>query len=116
VPLDAHNIAAAFLLLSSADSFVNYQVAVSLRYEHHHNILDLHSQELFDKLWFMKVPERYRVMSVQELGVYLGYTTSTVYTHVSRERWDKIPQPSLRLGCGPVWYVGDVEEWRKKNR
>ncbi len=55
-------------------------------------------------------------MSATELGEYLDYSTSTVYTHVSRERWDKIPAPSLRLASGPVWYVGDVEEWKRKKR
>ena len=60
----------------------------------------------------MEIPERYRVLSIKELGEYVGYTHSTVYTHLSRHRWDKIPPPSIRLGSGPVWYLGDVEEWK----
>ena len=51
----------------------------------------------------------------EALGAMLGYTRSTVLTHLSRERWDKIPPPSRRLAMGPVWYVGDVEEWKERS-
>jgi predicted DNA-binding transcriptional regulator AlpA len=64
----------------------------------------------------MQIPERYRVMSATELGEYLGYTTATIYTHLSRGRYDKVPPPSERLGSGPIWYVGSVVEWRSERR
>jgi predicted DNA-binding transcriptional regulator AlpA len=60
----------------------------------------------------MEIPEQYEVLGPDELARQLGYTPSTVYTHLSRNRFDKIPAPSRRLAMGPVWYVGDVEEWR----
>ena len=62
----------------------------------------------------MEIPEQYRVLSIKELGEHLGFTTPTVYTYLSRERWYRIPPPSRRLGSGPVWYVGDVQEWQEK--
>ena len=61
----------------------------------------------------MEIPERYEVLGPDELIKLLGYTRSTVYTYISRERWDRIPPPSRRLAMGPVWYLGDVEEWRE---
>jgi hypothetical protein len=64
----------------------------------------------------MEIPERYKVSGPDELARQLGYTRSTVYTHLSRERWDKIPPPSCRLAMGPIWYLGDVEEWEKKRK
>ena len=70
-------------------------------------------QGMYDNLPVMDVPERYEVLDPEALGVRLGYTRSTVLTHLSRGRWDKIPQPSKRLAMGPVWYVGDVEKWRE---
>ena len=60
----------------------------------------------------MKIPERFEVLDAEALGGRLGYTRSSVLTHLSRERFDKIPPPSRRLATGPIWYVGDVEEWR----
>ena len=62
----------------------------------------------------MDIPEQYEVLDADALARRLGYTRTTVWTHLSRERWDKIPPPSRRLAMGPVWYVGDVEEWRKE--
>jgi predicted DNA-binding transcriptional regulator AlpA len=64
----------------------------------------------------MEIPERYKVLDPVALAEYLGYTRSTVWTHLSRERWDKIPPPSRRFDMGPIWYVGDVEEWRTIRR
>ncbi len=63
----------------------------------------------------MKIPEQYEVMDAVALGGLLGFSRSTVYTHLSRERFDKIPPPSRRLSMGPVWYLGDVEEWRERS-
>jgi predicted DNA-binding transcriptional regulator AlpA len=60
----------------------------------------------------MKIPERYEVLDIAELARRLGYTNSTIRTHLARHRFDKIPEPSRRLAMGPVWYLGDVEEWR----
>jgi predicted DNA-binding transcriptional regulator AlpA len=62
----------------------------------------------------MEIAEQYRVLSIKELGEHLGFTAPTVYTYLSRERWNRIPPPSIRLGSGPVWYVGDVQEWQEK--
>jgi predicted DNA-binding transcriptional regulator AlpA len=62
----------------------------------------------------MKIPARYQVLDADALAKLLGYTRSTIYTHVSRERYDKIPPPSIRLVCWPLWYRGDVEDWREK--
>jgi hypothetical protein len=62
----------------------------------------------------MEIPEQYEVMDIAALARHLGYTASTIRTHLSRERWDKIPPPSRRLTMGPIWYLGDVEEWRSK--
>ncbi len=76
----------------------------------------MHCQGFLVKLPNMKIPERYQVLSIKELGEYLGFSTPTVYTYLSREKWDKIPQPSVRLGSGPIWYQGDVEEWRDIRR
>lgn len=73
-------------------------------------------QDQFDKIHVMKIPERYEVLDPDALAQRLGYTRSTVYTHLSRERWDKIPPPSRRLAMGPIWYLGDVEEWRNMRR
>ncbi len=53
-----------------------------------------------------------KVRNIQELADELGYKRTTVYAHLTRELWHKIPQPSLRISCGPVWYQGDVDEWR----
>ncbi len=60
-----------------------------------------------------QVPEHCEVLDPQALGEYLGYTRATVLTHLSRQRWDKIPKPSRRLAMGPIWYAGDVEDWKK---
>ena len=62
----------------------------------------------------MKIPMQYQVLDAEALGRELGYTRSTVHTHVSRERWDKIPKPDVKLSAGPIWYVGSVREWREK--
>ncbi len=64
----------------------------------------------------MEIPERYRVLGTEELAAYLGYKRSTLYSHLTRELWDKIPPPSVRLATGPIWYLGDVEEWRDIRR
>ena len=61
----------------------------------------------------MDVPDRYEVLDAHALAKQLRYTRSTVLTHLSRERWDKIPPPSRRLTMGPVWYLGEVQEWRE---
>ena len=62
----------------------------------------------------MEMPEGYRVLGPDELARELGYKPATVHTHLSRQRWDKIPPPSVRLAMGPVWYVGEVEKWREE--
>ncbi len=64
----------------------------------------------------MEIPDRYRVLGPDELARELGYRPATVHTHLSRKRWDKIPPPSVRLATGPIWYQGDVEEWRETIR
>lgn len=64
----------------------------------------------------MEIPERYKVLDPVALANHLGYTRSTVWTHLSRERWDKIPPPSRRFDMGPIWYLGDVEDWRTIRR
>ena len=69
-------------------------------------------QGMYDNISVVDVPERFEVLDSEALGARLGYTRSTVLTHLSRGRWDKIPSPSRRLAMGPIWYVGDVEEWR----
>jgi hypothetical protein len=104
------SLAGAFLYVL----FVNDQVAVSLRYKYHHTSLDLCCQGIFDKLSNMKIPERYEVLDAEALAQLLGFTRSTVLTHLSRQRWDKIPPPSRRLAMGPIWYVGGVQEWQRK--
>ncbi len=71
---------------------------------------------MYDRLPNMEIPERYEVLDPEALAQGLGYTRSTVLTHLSRERWDKIPPPSRRLVMGPIWYLGDVEEWRDIRR
>lgn len=58
--------------------------------------------------------EKYDVLDSAALATYLGYTKSTVLTHVTRKRWDKVPEPSKRLAMGPVWYLGDVQQWQRK--
>lgn len=73
-------------------------------------------QGTYDKIPNMKIPETFEVMDPEALSERLGYTRSTVLTHLSRERWDKIPPPSRRLSMGPIWYLGDVEEWRNIHR
>ena len=65
--------------------------------------------------WHMEIPERYKVMDIAALAEYLGYKPSTVRTYITRKRWKRIPQPRVQLTVGPVWYVGDVEEWRKSH-
>ena len=62
----------------------------------------------------MDIPKQYEVLDTEALARYLRYTRTTVWTHVSRERWDKVPPPSRRLALGPIWYVGDVREWQDK--
>jgi predicted DNA-binding transcriptional regulator AlpA len=63
-----------------------------------------------------RIPDEYKVLGIQELADELGYKRTTVYAHLTRELWHKIPQPSLRISCGPVWYQGDVDEWRDIRR
>jgi predicted DNA-binding transcriptional regulator AlpA len=60
------------------------------------------------------IPQEYKVLGIQELADELGYKRSTVYAHLTRQLWHKIPEPSARISCGPIWYLGDVEEWREK--
>ena len=62
----------------------------------------------------MQIPDKYEVLDTKLLGERLGYKYSTMLTHLSRKRWDKIPEPSRRLAIGPLWYLGDVEEWESK--
>lgn len=64
----------------------------------------------------MKIPDRYEVLDAAALGERLGYTRATVVTHLSRGRFDKIPRPSRRLAMGPIWYQGDVDEWKENIR
>ena len=59
------------------------------------------------------IPEQYEVMDTHLLAQHLGYTYSTLRTHLAREMWDKIPEPSVRLATGPLWYRCHVEEWQK---
>jgi predicted DNA-binding transcriptional regulator AlpA len=68
------------------------------------------------RFWAMEIPEQYEVLDPEALADTLGYTRSTVLTHLSRQRWDKIPPPSRRLAMGPVWYLGDVDEWKDIRR
>jgi hypothetical protein len=62
----------------------------------------------------MRIPKQYKVMDIAALGEYLGYTPNTIRTYVARKRWTSIPKPSAQLTTGPIWYVGDVDEWREK--
>ncbi len=64
----------------------------------------------------MDVPPQYEVLDTERLARRLGYAQPTVWTHLSRERYDKIPPPSRRLKVGPLWYVGDVEAWEKHKK
>ncbi len=64
------------------------------------------------RFWTMEIPEKFKVLDPEALGATLGYTRSTVLTHLSRGRFDKIPRPSRRLAMGPIWYQGDIDEWR----
>ena len=52
-------------------------------------------------------------MDIAALARHLGYTTSTIRTYMVRQRWHKVPPPSRRLTVGPIWYLGDVEEWQR---
>lgn len=61
-----------------------------------------------------EIPDQYRVLGVKELANELGYTPSTIRSHLTRELWHKVPPPSLRLSTGPIWYLGHVEEWREE--
>ena len=60
-----------------------------------------------------RIPQQYRVLGIQELADELGYKRSTVYAHLTRELWHKIPEPSARISCGPIWYACHVQEWQK---
>lgn len=71
-------------------------------------------QGSYDRILRMEIPEQYEVLDPEALGKRLGYTRSTVLTHLSRKRWDKIPEPSRKLTMGPVWYLGNVEEWENE--
>jgi predicted DNA-binding transcriptional regulator AlpA len=71
-------------------------------------------QGQYDRILLMRIPKQYRVLDAEALGKLLGYTRSTVHTHVSRERWDKIPKPDVKLGARPIWYEGSVQEWRER--
>jgi hypothetical protein len=68
-----------------------------------------------DKPGHYQVPEHCEVLDPDALASYLNYKRGTVLTHLSRERWDKIPPPSRRLAMGPIWYLGAVDQWRKDN-
>jgi hypothetical protein len=46
----------------------------------------------------------------------LVYKRSTVYAHLTRKLWHKIPEPSARISCGPIWHLSDVQEWREQSR
>ena len=63
-----------------------------------------------------KSTTRYRVLGPEGLARELGNRPATVHTHLWRQRWDKIPQPSVRLATGPIWYPGDVNECRTMRR
>lgn len=63
-----------------------------------------------------QIPDKYRVLGIAELGERLGYKRTTVYAHLTRELWHKIPEPSARISCGPVWYACHVEVWEKKRK
>jgi hypothetical protein len=65
------------------------------------------------RLTDMDIPMQYQVMDTTALAKYLGYTPNTVRTYVARKRWSSIPQPSVQLTVGPIWYTGHVEEWRE---
>ena len=93
---------------------VNCQVAVSLRYTRIIFKLTLTVKTSLNIISDMVIPEQYEVLGPDELIKVLGYTRSTVYTYISRERWDRIPPPSRRLAMGPVWYRGDVEAWLER--
>jgi hypothetical protein len=77
------------------------------------NKVTLICQDHLAKLSGMDIPEQYQVLGPDELAQRLGYKPATVYSHLSRQRYDKVPPPSRRLAMGPVWYVGDVEEWQR---
>ena len=55
-------------------------------------------------------------MDIAALAEYLGYKPSTVRTYMARGQWERVPKPSVYLTVSPIWYVGDVEEWREERQ
>lgn len=60
----------------------------------------------------MEIPDQYRVLDATALGKRLGLKRDSVLSYLSRGR-KGVPEPSVRLAIGPLWYVGDVEEWER---
>ena len=55
------------------------------------------------------------MLDATALGKRLGIKRATVLSYLSRRR-KGVPEPSVRLAVGPIWYLGDVQEWEKKGR
>ena len=52
------------------------------------------------------------MLDATALGKRLGIKRATVLSYLSRRR-KGVPEPSVRLAVGPIWYLGDVQEWEK---
>ena len=63
----------------------------------------------------MEIPEKYQVLDATALGKRLGIKRDTVLSYLSRRR-KGAPEPSVRLAVGPIWYLGDVQEWETERR
>src|SRR5688572_25412500 len=53
------------------------------------------------------------IAGLAEIAQMLGVSKRTAVTYSQR---DDFPQPLDRLASGPVWRVGDIEEWAAKTR
>lgn len=50
------------------------------------------------------------LMGAAEVAAYLGWKPSRVADYWSK-RAAGIPDPIIRLKCGPIWRRSDIEEW-----
>lgn len=60
------------------------------------------------------MPEDYEVLDAEALAKFLGYKKQTVQAYIARGNWKKIPKPHRQLRFGPIWYLGAVKEWQRK--
>lgn len=56
-----------------------------------------------------------RIYGVVELGAAVGVSSGTISVWLHRGSYG-IPEPDVRLACGPVWFASTVKAWVRSEK